>query len=173
MEAWDVYDRNGDLTGRVKMRGNAFTEGEYHLGASLWIVNPDGALLIQKRAPQKRFGPGKWSITGGAVRAGETSVKGCLREVEEELGLKVRAEEIELLARSFGKHIIFDDYVAVRDFPLSALTLQTEEVSAAKWARISEIRSLYGAGEFLFDDMSEMDKLIAYMERRLGKGAWK
>lgn len=169
-EIWDVYDRDGNATGKVVSRGDALRAGEYHLGASLWIARPDGRLLIQKRAPQKRIGPGKWSITGGAVRAGETSVDGCLREVQEEIGLRLRAQDIELLARSFGTDIIFDDYVAVLDSPPEAFRLQAEEVSEVRWARVAEIRELFDAGEFMFDDMSEMDKLIAYMEKRAPSG---
>lgn len=165
-ELWDVYDRRGNRTGRVKARDEGFRPGEYGLCASLWIARPDGKLLIQKRSAQKKYNPGKWSITGGVVRAGETSVQGCLREVEEEIGLKVRPEELELLARTFGRAIIFDDYVAARDLPLSAFTLQAEEVSAVRWAGVAEIRALFEAGDFMLDDMSEMDKLIAYMERR-------
>ena len=132
----------------------------------MWLVRPDGKILIQKRAAQKHIGPNKWSITGGAVRAGETSIEGCVREVEEEIGLAVRPEELELLARTYGKGIIFDDYVAVRDLPLSAFTLQVEEVGAVQWADVAEIRALFDSGEFMFDDMSEMDKLIAYMKKR-------
>ena len=112
----------------------------------MWVVRPDGALLIQKRAPEKRVHPNKWSITGGAVRAGETSVEGLIREVAEEIGLTVRAEDIELLARSFWRNIIFDDYVAVCDLPISSFKLQAEEVSEVKWVRIAKIKALYDAG---------------------------
>ena len=106
MEAWDVYDRQGNRTGKIKTRYDVFEDGEYHLGASLWIVNKKGELLIQKRSPTKRINPGKWSITGGAVCAGESSEQACVREVAEEIGLILNIVEIELLSRSFGQDII-------------------------------------------------------------------
>ncbi len=165
-ESWDVYDRAGNKTGQTRGRDEKFRPDEYGLCASLWIARPDGKLLIQKRAPQKKYAPGKWSITGGVVRAGETSAQGCLREVAEEIGLELNPEDIEFLNRSFGEHVIFDDYAAACDLPLSAFTLQTEEVSEIRWAGIPEIRAMFEAGEFLFDDMSEMDMLAAYMKKR-------
>jgi len=74
MELYDVYDGQGNWTGKVKSRGDATNEGEYHLVAVLWLVNPQGELLIQKRAPDMRFQPNKWAFTGGAVLAGAAGI---------------------------------------------------------------------------------------------------
>jgi len=167
MEFWDVYDSQGNVTGKIKTRADEFLEDEYHLGASLWIVNHKGDLLIQKRALTKRIGPGKWGITGGAVRAGERSADGCVREVWEELGLQLKTQDIELLSRSFGKNIIFDDYVIVLDFTLTDAVLQAEEVSEIRWASVGEIRELFYKGKFMFDDISEMDGVVEYIDEHI------
>lgn len=164
MEAWDVYDRNGERTGITKTRADVFAPGEYHLGASLWIVNAKDALLIQKRAATKRIHPGKWSITGGAVKAGEDSDAACVREVEEEIGLRLRAQDIHFLARTVGEDIIFDDYIILLDFSLADAVLQAEEVSEIKWASMAEIRALFDQGQFMFDDITELDKVTAYIK---------
>jgi 8-oxo-dGTP pyrophosphatase MutT (NUDIX family) len=169
MEKWDVYDAAGKPTGRVKTRADEFAPGEYHLGASLWLVNSRGEVLIQKRAKTKFIGPGKWSITGGAVRAGETSRAGCVREVAEEIGLEVRPEEIALLSRSFGKEIIFDDYILVLDVPLDGLTLQTEEVDEVRWAPMEEVFRLFEAGEFLMDSRADIEKVCAHIEAHIAR----
>ncbi len=168
-ELWDIYDRAGNRTGTVRSRGEALQPGEYHLAASLWVVNARGELLIQKRAATKKIAPNKWSITGGAVRAGETSLEGCIREVGEEIGLTVCAQDIELLTRSIWRNLIFDDYILVRDLPLNAFTLQAEEVSEVRWARADEIKELHDAGQFMFDDISETDKAVAYALKRMKK----
>lgn len=67
-EYWDVYDIDGAKLGHTKRSDEKFHEGEYHNGASLWIVNPKGGLLIQKRALSKKVCLNFWSITGGKVR---------------------------------------------------------------------------------------------------------
>jgi len=38
VEKWDIYDKDGNLTGKMKTRNDAFDVGEYHLGVSLWVV---------------------------------------------------------------------------------------------------------------------------------------
>jgi len=137
--------------------------GEYHLGTSLWIVNKKGEMLIQKRALSKRINPGKWSITGGAAQAGESSEQACLREVFEEIGLQLNVQDITLLSRTYGHSIIFDDYIIFRDFSLSNATLQTDEVSEIKWANADEIKDLFYTGQFMFDDIAELDRAFAYI----------
>ena len=120
MEKWDVYDMNGNVTGKLKTRQDVFNDGEYHLGVSVWIVNKNNELLIQKRAEAKRIKPNIWSTTGGAAQAGENSETTCVREVFEEIGIIIKPQEIKLLSRSFGKDIIFDDFIVFADFPVSA-----------------------------------------------------
>ena len=87
VEKWDVYNKDGKLTGKTTTRHNIFELGEYHLGVSLWIINQNRELLIQKRAASKRIHPNIWSTTGGSVISGETSMQGCIRETKEEIGL--------------------------------------------------------------------------------------
>lgn len=164
---WDVYGADGRPTGRVKARGEDCLPGEYRCAASLWLVSPTGELLIQRRSEQKHYSPGKWSITGGAMQAGESSAECCLREVGEEIGLVLEPEEISLLKRSVIGSIIFDDYIAVRDFNIEDAVLQREEVAELRWVTAAEIRALYAEGEFAFDDLSELDLVEKYISENL------
>ena len=65
MELWDLYDENRNLLGKTHVRGVPLQEGEYHLVTDIWMVRPDGKLLITKRHPKKI-----WAICGNvpAVR---------------------------------------------------------------------------------------------------------
>ncbi|MCL2703502.1 MAG: NUDIX domain-containing protein [Defluviitaleaceae bacterium] len=170
MELWDVYDKHGNFTGAVKTSGDIIHEGEYQLAASAWIINPEGKLLIQKRAAVKKTNPNTWNITGGMVRSGEDSRHGCIREVREEIGIKLDIKKIELLYRAFGKDMIFDDYVIILDFPLSDAVLQADEVSEIKWASIDEIKEHYNNGEFMFTDITKLDDVGAYIGEHIHKG---
>jgi len=165
MELWDVYDRQGNVTGKTITRGGVLLGGEYHLGASLWVVNKNGELLIQKRAMTKRIKPGVWSITGGAALAGESSVNACAREVAEEIGLAVNPQDIKLLSRSFGKDCIYDDYIIIYDFPLADLVLQKDEVSEVMWANVEKVRNLYNNGLFMLNDISELEKVMNFINK--------
>ena len=152
METWDVYDNKGNTTGKTKTRNDVFLDGEYHLVVSLWILNEDGKLLIQKRTPTKRIDSGLWSIISGTAQAGESSEQACVREVAEEIGLTFCPQDIKLFSRSFGKDIIIDDYITIHNFPLTDAILQTDEVSEIKWASIEEVQILFYDGQFLNDD---------------------
>ncbi len=55
-------------------------------GAAGLLVAQGGRALLQLRASWSHQG-GTWSIPGGAIERGETSVQAALREAEEELGL--------------------------------------------------------------------------------------
>ena len=172
-ELWDVYDSQGNITGRTKTSDDIFCDGEYHLIASLWIINTKGEALIQKRAQTKRINPGMWNITGGSVNAGESSVNACVREVAEEIGLYFDPHDIMLLSRSFGKkynfkECIFDDYIILRDCSISDAILQSDEVSEIRWASMEDIVNLFHAGQFMFDDMGELDKVMAYIFKVTG-----
>ena len=164
MELWDIYDSQGNLTRRVKPRMAVYEKGEYHLACSLWLINPDGKALIQKRSFSKEINPGMWNITGGAASAGESSKEACLREVAEEIGLKLYPQDITLLSRTFGNDCIFDDYITVYDFDISNAVLQPEEVAELKWVTLDEIKQLYDEGEFMFTDISELDKVADFIK---------
>ena len=162
-ERWDIYNQQGQLTGQTKTKDDIFHEGEYHLAASLWIINSKGEALIQKRAATKRINPGMWNITGGSANAGECSVHACVREVAEEIGLHFAPQDIKLLSRSFGKDCIHDDYIVFFDCDTSDTVLQPEEVTEVRWASMDEIVDLFHAGEFMFDDIGELEKVKAYI----------
>jgi isopentenyldiphosphate isomerase len=163
MEKWDVYDIGGNPTGYAKTKNDVWTFEEYHLGASLWIVNHSGYLLIQKRAASKRRHPNVWCNIGGSVISGESSRQGCVREVEEEVGIKVKEKELVFLQRSVFKNTINDDYVLMYDFPIEKVVIQPEEVSEVKWASIDEIENLFTQGLFMINELADIEKVKEYI----------
>lgn len=165
MEYWDVCDARGTRLGYTKRSDEAFRPGEYHVGASVWIVNSGGKLLIQRRAACKRTGADLWSITGGKVRAGESSREACVREVKEELGFALEEQQIRFLYRSTGSDMLFDDYIAVGDFPLEEARLEASEVSEVRWADLDEILTLWRNREFMYNNIADLDAVRDYLQR--------
>jgi 8-oxo-dGTP diphosphatase len=63
----------------------------FTVGAVLALQRSDGAILLVAQ----RHSPG-WALPGGLLRRGEAPEDGLLREVEEEVGLVLTAEQLPL-----------------------------------------------------------------------------
>ena len=131
-EYWDLYDADRKSLGRTIKRGDAFAEGEYYVCCEIWLRNSEGKFLMTQRHPDKKAG-GLWEFTGGGVLAGETTKQAAVREVQEELGIRIDESELTLLEVYQHKNYFMDIFVVKKDVNVSALTLQPEEVVDAKW----------------------------------------
>ena len=103
-EYFDIYDAGLNHIG-VKPREAVHRDGDWHQVFHCWVVGreADGEpfVLLQKRAAAKDY-PGKIDISAaGHLAAGET-VRDGLREIEEELGLRVRYQDLVPLGRRLG-----------------------------------------------------------------------
>lgn len=149
MELWDILTAEGKPTGRTMVRGGtAIRSGEYHLVVHIWPLNDYGSILIQKRTKTKRMMPGIWAATGGAVVAGETSVKAAARELGEELGIVVEPEDLRLVKRIKRKNSFIDMWTVRANVRVPELRLQKSEVAEAKWVNKATLMSMVDAGEF-------------------------
>lgn len=68
--------------------------GVVKVGVAVLIWNEQGQLLMGQR--KASHGKGTWSVPGGHIDFGETPEEACIREVEEETGLKL--ESVQRLA---------------------------------------------------------------------------
>ncbi len=62
-----------------------------HLGANA-IITCGGRLLLERRRDSDT-----WGLIGGGVKKSETTVQGMVREIYEELGIRVQPEQLQKL----------------------------------------------------------------------------
>ena len=141
MEFNDIYDENRNLTGRLHRRGDRWRKGEYGLVVCVWVYDGHGKLLLTRRAPEKTFA-GTWENSGGAAKAGETSLQAIRRELFEETGIRAEESEFELLDSVKDNASFYDHYCIRRSTPLSQIVLQPGETSAAKWVTFAEVHRM-------------------------------
>ncbi len=138
-ELVDVLDEFGKRTGSQVMKSEAHEKRLWHATVHVWIINSKNELLIQKRASVKDDNPDKWDVSmAGHVSAGEEPEVAAIRELEEELGIKVGVEQLVALAvvKSAGKDGCVNKFASVfllsADFSLASLKLQESEVDEVK-----------------------------------------
>lgn len=141
MEMVDKLDNKRQMLNRTTERSEKI-EGEYRQSVHTWIMNSKGEFLIQKRSPNKKTFPNMWSQTGGGVDEGETTLQAALRECNEELGISIDLNNIELILSFKRKFDFVDVWLVKQDIDISDIVLQEEEVSDVKWASIDKIREL-------------------------------
>ena len=162
MELWEVFDENGNPTGEVmeKYDKRVFDRGMYHLGSDVWIINSDNKILIQKRSDKKRFEPNVWAMTGGSVVVGEKSEETIIREAKEELGIDISPKDLKLVTKFRTVNVWIDTYIVRKDYDISQMKFQEEEVSDAKWVTFEEIDDLVVNGNFMKNRWEFVSKFI-------------
>ena len=142
MELLDIVDEQGNFTGQVMEREKAHDLNLLHWEIAVFFVNDNKELLLQKRSPNKRFDPNKWGLCAGHVDSGETPEKTALREIKEELGIKLSPgdlrilEERDVLKLESNSRLTRMYYVI---YNKNDFKIQTEELSEVKWFNIDEV----------------------------------
>ena len=165
MEKRDLYNKDRELIGETIYKGEPIPEGKYIIVILVMIQNSKGEFLIQKRSKRKG---GKYAATGGHVKTGETSIEGMMAEIQEEIGLIVKPEELELIfsGREDEQQVFFDLYYMKKDFEISNLVLQEEEVESVSWKTIEEIEELKKKDMFLINHAEEVYRTIDILKSR-------
>ena len=155
MEKWDLYTLDRVKTNRVITRGDDIPKNLYHLVVHVCIFNAKNQMLIQQRQTFKEGWPNMWDVTvGGSAMIGENSRQAAMREVAEELGLKIDLENTPPVITKYFSEGFDDIYILEKEIDISKLTLQYEEVQAVKWAGIEEILDMIGLKKFIPYDES-------------------
>src|SRR5262245_55388462 len=71
------------------------------LVAACALVDPDGRVLLAKRPPGKPLA-GRWAFPAGKIEPGETPEAALIRELEEELGIRIAGKCLAPL--TFASH---------------------------------------------------------------------
>ena len=155
MEKWNLYTIDRVITNRVITRGDDIPKDLYHLVVHVCIFNAKNQMLIQQRQTFKEGWPNMWDVTvGGSAMIGENSRQAAMREVAEELGLKIDLENAPPVITKYFSEGFDDIYILEKEIDISKLVLQYEEVQAVKWAGIEEILDMIGLKKFIPYDES-------------------
>ncbi len=150
LELFELLDEKGQATGHIKERSLVHRDGDWHGTVHTWIARrrADGGwqLLFQKRSRAKESFPGKLDISSAGHRqAGEEALPTAVRELEEELGICARPEDLEFLQLRWGivkenfngepyyDREIASIYLYEKPVDVSSLSFRDGEVEEVRW----------------------------------------
>ena len=140
-EKWTIVDIDENEVGLTWERDSdlEIPDGLFHVAVSIWIKDQKGNILLTQRHPDKPWGL-KWECSGGSVLAGESSIDGACRELQEETGIILPKDKLKYLGKTVMKesHCIMHTFLGYLNSEID-LKLQSEEVVDAKWVNQYEL----------------------------------
>lgn len=146
-EWFDVVNERDEVVRRATRR-EVHATGLWHRAVHILVFDATGRVFLQKRSMLKDLSPGLWdSSCSGHLDAGENYDQAARRELGEEIGVQLSAEEV--LARWFrieaceetGWEFVWV-YQLRHDGPL---TLDPLEIQFGEWVDPAEISRRVGA----------------------------
>lgn len=151
----ELYNSDGNQRNRSEMRGIVHRDGRLHGAAHVWVYRKtafDTELLLQKRSKEKDTFPGHYDVScGGHVEAYENFMRTAIREMQEELGLQVTPDALQLVCKRHvqwtktfdGNTVINNEIVRTYLYRLpdadTQLVYAKDEIESLAWVSTSVI----------------------------------
>jgi len=138
-EVLSIYLEDGTKTNKTVLRGSdddSFGKKEHFAVSVIFIENNNGEFLIQK------LPNGKYSSTGGHVLKDEEPIDSIVREVYEEIGIKLNKKEIEYVGFKVMKKPIRFLYYIKKNVNINKVVVDKNEVSSVEYMTRDKIEDL-------------------------------
>ncbi len=137
-ELIDILTIDGAPTGKTAMKSEAHRKGLFHSTVHIWFYTKNGEILLQKRSQQKDIHPSLWDVSvAGHIGAGEANLAAAIREVQEEIGLRICEKQLLKIGvfksvQKYSDQLIdcefHHTYLSELTVPIIHLTKQPSEV---------------------------------------------
>ena len=103
-ELVQILTEDGKTTEKYINKFEAHKKGLCHGISAIGLIDKEGRLLIQKRSKIKKDEPNKWDLSSaGHIDVNESPKKAAIREMYEELGIKVEEQDLKLVDTYLNK----------------------------------------------------------------------
>ena len=153
-ELIDIYDENMNCIGTAS-KAQAHREGLWHKAFRCWVIKPETngkcKVWLQLRSKNKQLYPNLLATSAaGHLRKGEENRDG-IRELEEELGLKINKDKLVKLftsKKSYRDENMIDNefnptYLCETQTNLKDLTLQPKEVDGIFEFELEDLQNMF------------------------------
>ena len=162
MEILDIYDDNGNLTGKQIVRGDnkiKLGPNEHVAIVMIFIENNEGKFLMQKASIQK---DGMYAATGGHITSGETPYSTVIREVKEEIGIDISNDNLVYLGNFILGIPIRHMFYLKKDINLKDIIIQKEEVESVCYLSYEQIQELIQNNQLRESNKLVLERVIEY-----------
>lgn len=150
---------NNDLSFvKTCLKSKAHKYGWLHASVHIWFYTNNGQVLIQKRSKTKTVFPNLWDVSvAGHIGSGEKSITASIREINEEIGLKVIEKDLKYIGifkeshqhqNEFIDNEIHHIYLCELKANISSLIIQQEELSEIKLININTFKTALRKTDF-------------------------
>ncbi len=140
-EIFDVVDENDKVTGQ-STRGEVHANQLLHRAVHVLVSNKRGDLLLQQRSMFKDAHPGVWdSSVSGHLDAGEDYPSAAIRELEEEMGIRVEEAPEEIAHFKACEQTGWEHVRLYHTHYNGPLRFHAAEIQAAAWFPLAEIQA--------------------------------
>ena len=163
-EYFDVLDEEGMPSGITKPKSEVHTKGYWHRTVHIWIINENNEILLQRRSNTKKRNPNILTIScEGHVSAGESSIQGAIRELDEELGLKVKNDDLKYIksikraenrATNYYNNEFKDFYILRTNVKVEDIIYQKEEISEVMYVTWETLKEIIHTNEVIIREYS-------------------
>ena len=101
----------------------------------------EGRILLAHRSPEKAWYPNVWGLPGGHLELGETSAEALVRELHEELGIKVAVPAGAALTTIRTTELILDVWL-IHEWDGALVNAAPDEHDAIGWFTADEVTTL-------------------------------
>ncbi|HEY4519952.1 MAG TPA: NUDIX domain-containing protein [Candidatus Paceibacterota bacterium] len=129
-----IVNENDEVIGSKEREDRNTTDINRVTG--MWLLDENKNVLIARRALDKFYDPGKWGMSvAGTVEENESYIHNILKEVQEELGIKVNESSVVVGTKRFveAQHkYFFQSYVTYVPEGTQCV-IQKSEVESVQW----------------------------------------
>ncbi len=145
-EVFPVVNERGEVIGKTT-RGEAHRDRTLiHPVIGVFVFNPQGDLLLQKRSATKDLGPNCWTLSvGGHVRFGGDPRETAVREVEEEIGLIIPPARLVLIGETLTATEEESEYWYLYRYDMpgdSPLKAHPDEVAELRFVSLDDLQHM-------------------------------
>ncbi len=145
-EIFPVVNEQGVVIGRTTRREAHRNRDFIHPVIGIFIFDPQGRVLLQKRSATKDLDPHCWTLSvGGHIKYGDTPFDTTVREAVEEIGISVIPERLKPLGTMVTRDEVESGFWYVYRYDLSAevsFKAHPKEVAELRLVTLAELKHM-------------------------------